>query len=66
MAYFNPDDAPEEILNANTKRTISVRFRNLEDLKDFGARIGIENIDTRTKQLKYVPKSHRVSLDFLF
>lgn len=66
MAYFNPDDAPEEVLNAEKKRTISVRFRNLEDLKDFGARIGIENIDTRTKQLRYVPKSKRVSLDFLF
>lgn len=66
MAYYNPDEAPEEVLNAVKKRVVSVRFRNDEDLKDFGNRIGIENLDTRVKTLKYVPKSKRVSLDFLF
>ncbi|MGL4521333.1 MAG: hypothetical protein ACRCWQ_02105 [Bacilli bacterium] len=67
MRYFNPDDAPEEVVEKETEgKHITARFRNEDDMKQFFKLIGAGNIDTRTKVVKYVPPSKRTSLDFLW
>ena len=39
--YFEPNAAPEEVLNQSGKRRVTIRFMTEQDAKDFVAKTGI-------------------------
>lgn len=58
MAYYNPDG----VIEKEGPKKIKIRFESLEDLKEFGEKIGVD-LSKHVKTVTYDPDT---SLDSFF